>query len=124
MFTNSNAQHITKNDSLRIENLIKGANSSLMKYNYDEAIDLAYVSYLESDSLSYSSGIKRSLLLLADAYKAKTAYSSSLNYYLQAEAEIEKQKNVEELVRVNYKTGELFLSGGCLKRPWPILTKY
>lgn len=112
MFTNSNAQHITKNDSLRIENLIKGSNSSLMKYNYDEAIDLAYVSYLESDSLSYSSGIKRSLLLLADAYKAKTAYSSSLNYYLQAEAEIEKQKNVEELVRVNYKTGELFFEWG------------
>lgn len=117
----SNGQEISPHDSLRIEKQIETAHNVLSKYNYDQAIQFASQSLHESDSLNYKSGLIRSLLILAESYKATAYYSKSLNLFLQAQAEIEKQTDNKDLPRVNYRIGELFYEWGV---PEKALTYY
>ncbi|MCB0496735.1 MAG: tetratricopeptide repeat protein [Cyclobacteriaceae bacterium] len=112
LVTTLHGQQITTSDSLRISRAIENAHSALAKYDYNKAIGLANISLSESDSLNFSSGLINSLLILAESHKALSEYSSALNYYLQAQAELEKNKNYKELAKTNYKIGQLFFEWG------------
>ncbi len=105
-----------RQDTLEIDSTIEQAKDGLSNYNYDSAITLAKEALNKSNNLSYQNGIINSLLIVADGFKAKSDYSMSLNYYLQALSEIEKQKNQQDLLTVNERLGQLFFDWGIPER--------
>lgn len=110
---------IPKPDSLEIANSISKAHEHLVKHNYAEAIGLAQSSLDKSATYNFKWGLINTHLIIAQGQKSLTNYAESLNHYLQAQSEIQKQNDKETDAWVNQKIGELFQEWGVPEKALP-----
>jgi signal transduction histidine kinase/tetratricopeptide (TPR) repeat protein len=119
LLSNAAIAQTSKADSLLIAKDISQSHEHLMRHRYQDAINVAKDALSKSTQLNFKDGLINSLLLIAQAQGAMQNYSSSLNHYLQALSEIEKQNDKEKLAWVNLKIGELFQSWGVPEKALP-----
>lgn len=110
---------ITKTDSLAVVNSISKAHEHLIKHNYAEAIGVAQSSLDKSATYNFNWGLINAHLIIAQGQKSLTHYPESLNHYLQAQSEIQKQNDKETDAWVNQKIGELFQEWGVPEKALP-----
>jgi tetratricopeptide (TPR) repeat protein len=113
---------VSKTDSLQIANILSQSHDRLIQHRYQEAVNTAQEALSKSTKLDFKYGLINSLLLIAQAQSALQNYPSSLNHYLQALPEIEKQKDKEKLAWINLKIGELFQGWGVPEKALPYYT--
>jgi len=99
---------VNKTDSLEIAALITQSHDRLTQHNYSDAITIAQKALDKSTRLNLKWGLINSHLKIAQAQKSLSNYPLSLNHYLQAFSEIEKQNDPVMLAWVNTRLGELF----------------
>src|SRR5258708_28929765 len=107
---------VTKPDSLTIARMINQSHDQLTKRNYSDAIRLAQEGLDKSTKLDFKWGLINSLLIIGQAQKSLSNYPASLNHYLQALSEIQKQNDKQTLVWINLKLGELFQDWGVAEK--------
>ncbi|MGC4023351.1 MAG: tetratricopeptide repeat protein [Cyclobacteriaceae bacterium] len=100
------------NDTLQVSMALTRAQDQLSKHRFQEAINSAQSALDLSSRLNYRRGSINALLALALAQKGLLNYPASLNFYLQALPEIEKQNNQQQNQLINQKIGELFQEWG------------
>ena len=107
------------NDSVQIAGIIKEANQQLISHRYQEAFQFAQDAFDKSTKFDFKWGMINSLLVMGQSQKAMSNYPTSLNYYLQALAEIEKRNDPMSLEWINEKLGELFQDWGVPEKALP-----
>src|SRR5260221_7424097 len=110
---------VTKPDSLKIAAMISQSQDQMIKHNYPDAIRIAQEGLDKSTKLDFKWGLINSLLLIGQSQKSLSNYPASLNHYLQALSEIQKQNNKQALVWINLKIGELFQDWGVPEKALP-----
>jgi signal transduction histidine kinase len=116
----SSLQAQTKqSDSVDIARTISLSHQHLIKHNYREAITAANEALTKSTTLDFKWGVTNSLLIIGQSQKSLANYPASLNHYLQALSEIEKQQDKQTLAWVNLKLGELFHEWGVPEKALP-----
>ena len=110
---------VNKPDSLQIAKIISVCQEQLIQHKYQEAISGSQNSLSKSTKLNFKWGLINSLLVIAQAQKSMRNYPESLNHYLQALSEVEKQNDKETSGRVNLKIGELFQEWGVPEKALP-----
>jgi signal transduction histidine kinase len=113
---------INKQDSLEIAALISQSHEQLVKHKYTEANLIAQQGLDKSTKLNFKWGLINSHLLIAQSQKSLSDYPSSLNHYLQALSEIQKQNDPPTLLWTNIKIGELFQEWGVPEKALPYYT--
>jgi signal transduction histidine kinase len=103
---------VTESDSLEIAGIFNQAREQVIKHNYSDAIRLAQLGLEKSIKPDFKWGIINSHLIIGQSQKALANYAISLNHYLQALSEIEKQDNKQLLEWINIELGELFQEWG------------
>jgi signal transduction histidine kinase len=114
-----NASAQTANDSVQIASIIKEANQQVLNHRYQDAFRIAQDAFEKSTKFDFKWGMINSLLVMGHAQKATSNYPRSLNYYLQALAEIEKRNDPRAREWVNEKLGELFQDWGVPEKALP-----
>ncbi|MBI1769956.1 MAG: tetratricopeptide repeat protein [Bacteroidetes bacterium] len=110
---------VNQSDSLQIAKIISQSHERLIQHNYQEAAGIAQKGLDKSTKLNFKWGLINSLLVIAQAQKSLSNYPASLNYYLQALSEIQKQNDKKTLAWVNLKIGELFQEWGVPEKALP-----
>lgn len=113
---------VSKPDSLEIARIISQSHEQLIKYNYPEAIRSAQIGLDKSTKLDFKWGRVYSLLIIGQSQKSLSNYPASLNHYLQALSEVQKQTDTQLLVSINLKVGELFQEWGVPEKALPYYT--
>lgn len=110
---------VSKSDSLALASLINQSHEQLLKHNYSEAIRIAHAVLDKSTQLNFQWGLINSNLMIGQCQKSLSNFSASLNHYLQALAEIQKQNDTPTLLWTNLKIGELFHEWGVPEKALP-----
>jgi len=110
---------VDTSDSLEIANSISQAHEQLIKHNYQDAVRLAQQGLDQSAKLDFKWGLINSLLILGQSQKSMLNYTASLSHYLQALSEIQKHNDIQTLIWVNFKIGELFQEWGVPEKALP-----
>lgn len=110
---------VSKSDSLVIAADLDRAHQQLIKHDYAEAIHIAQKSLDKSSQTDARWGTISSLLIIAQAQKLLGNYPSSLNSYLQALPEIQKEGDKTTLMWINLKMGELLQDWGVPEKALP-----
>jgi signal transduction histidine kinase len=110
---------VSKSDSIEITNYINQAHELLIKHNYKEVLQIAQEAFDASVKLDFKWGFINSQLVLGQAQKSLANYPASLNHYLLAFSEIQKQNNQPMLIWINLKIGELFQDWGVPEKALP-----
>ena len=110
-FFSASAQ-VSKSDSLEIAGLVNQAHDNLKKHSNQSAINLAHEGLSKSAKLNFKWGIINSNLIIAQAQKDLRNFPTSLNHYLQALSEIQKQSDISMLQWINQNIGELYQEWG------------
>ncbi len=113
---------INKNDSLEIAAIISQSHEQLIKHKYPEANSIALQALDKSTKLAFKWGLIHSHLLIGQSQKSLSNYPTSLNHYLQALSEIQKQHDPQMLQWTNIKIGELFQEWGVPEKALPYYT--
>src|SRR5258706_5643718 len=110
---------VSKPDSLEIAKMISQSHEQLIKHNYPVAIRIAQQGLDKSTKLDFKWGLINSLLLIGQSQKSLGNYAASLNHYLQALSEIQKQNDKPTLLLINLRIGELFQEWGVPEKAMP-----
>jgi signal transduction histidine kinase len=110
---------VSEADSLVIVVLVNQAHDKLTSHYYKDAIASAQLGLDKSVKLDFKRGIINSHLIIAQANKSLLNYPTSLNHYLQALPEIQKQNDIPTLQWINIKIGELFHEWGVPEKALP-----
>lgn len=110
---------VSESDSIAIATELDRAHQQLIKHDYSEAIRIAGGSLEKSTVVNAPWGTIGSLLIIAQSQKLLGNYSASLNSYLQALPEIQKQGNKPTLMWINLKMGELLQDWGVPEKALP-----
>lgn len=110
---------VSKSDSLQVAGTIRQSQDQLTKHNYLDAVRFAEMGLEKSSALDFRWGIINSLLLIGQAQKSLLNFPSSLNHYLQALSEIQKQNDPRPFGWINLKIGELFQEWGVPEKALP-----
>lgn len=110
---------VRESDSLQIASLVSKSHEQLTKHNYSDAVRIATEGLDRSTALDFKWGIINSQLIIGQAQKSLLDFPSSLNHYLQALSEIQKQNDPQNLRWVNQKIGELFQEWGVPEKALP-----
>lgn len=123
IFHSSAIAQISNADSLVVAEYLHHSHEQLIKHNYAESSRLAEQALEKSTKSDFRWGLLNSWLMIAQAQKSLSNYPGSLNHYLQALSEIEKQNDQSTLLWVNVKIGELFQEWGVPEKALPYYTK-
>lgn len=113
---------VSKFDSTEIAGIINQAHDQLINHSYKSAIETIQTGLDKSIKLNFKWGVINSHLILAQSHKSLLNYPISLNHYLQALPEIQKQNDTPTLQWVNIKIGELFQEWGVPEKALPYYT--
>jgi signal transduction histidine kinase len=113
---------VNKSDSLDIVTHIGQAHEQLSKHKYTETVTVAQAALDKSTKLDFKWGIINSHLLAAQAQKSLANYPASLNHFLQALSELQKQNDQHNITWTNTKIGELFQEWGVPEKALPYYT--
>jgi tetratricopeptide (TPR) repeat protein len=119
LFFSSVSAQVSTSDSVAIAQDLEQAHKQLIKHEYMEAIRLAQVSLEKATRAEARWATINSLLILAQAQKSVRNYPASLNHYLQALPEIERQGDRAMLIWTHTKMGELFQEWGVPEKALP-----
>ncbi len=119
LFSSSTFAQVSSSDSTAIAQDLDQAHKQLIKHEYTEAIRWAQASLEKSTRADARWGTINSLLILAQAQKSLRNYPASLNNYLQALPEIERQSDKATLLWTHIKMGELFQEWGVPEKALP-----
>ena len=110
---------VNKYDSLEIATLVSQSHEQLIKHKYPEAVRIAQQALDKSTKLNFKWGLINSHLLIGQAQKSLSKYPVSLNHYLQALSEMQKENDHQNLGWTNQKIGELFQEWGVPEKALP-----
>jgi signal transduction histidine kinase/tetratricopeptide (TPR) repeat protein len=113
---------VNKQDSLEIATLITQSHEQLIRHKYPEANRIAQQALDKSTKLNFKWGLIDSHLLMGQSQKSLSKYPASLNHYLLALSEIQKQNDQQTLRWTNMKIGELFQEWGVPEKALPYYT--
>lgn len=113
---------VNTNDSLAIASLISQSQEQLARHKYAEANSVALQALDKSTKLNFKWGLINSHIVVAQSQKSLSKYPASLNHYLQALSEIQKQNDPQTFRSINIKIGELFQEWGVPEKALPYYT--
>ncbi len=113
---------VNKSDSLEIAKNVSQSHEQLIQRHYQEAVSIAQNGLAKSKKLNFRWGLINNLLVIAQSQKSLADYPASLNHYLQALSEIQKQNDKQTGAWVSEKIGELFQDWGVPEKALPYYT--
>lgn len=99
-------------DTVAVVQDLNRAHEYLIQHNYKEAGILAKQTFDASTAIDYRNGVINSLLIVGQAEKSMGNYTASLNSYLQALSEAERQRNNPMRAWINQRIGALLQEWG------------
>ena len=114
---------LLESDNDELDSLVLLSQKILKNNHLDSAINLAKVTLRKSNEALYLRGAANSLMLLAEANRKKERFAEALDYYFQAEKELEKLQDGKSLFDLSLDIGLLYEEWGVHKKALEYFTK-
>lgn len=94
------------------EGMLDAAKREMELFNYGKANQYSIEAIKQAESENNVYTLLQALFIAGKSDRLNRKYTSSLNYYLQAESILTKSNNAEFTIRLNKEMGDLFLDWG------------